>query len=167
MDALAPDVNRDGKSDLVVSTPDTNNFRVLLGDGAGGFTNAAPVPAGAGTSQFELLELADANTGGSPTGGERDALVAELTSGAKTRAGALKAVVENAEFSRREFNRAFELAQYFGYLRRGPSESPDTDFSGFNFWLGKLNEFDGNYIQAEMIKAFITSTEYRRRFGPQ
>ena len=110
-------MNRDGKSDLVVSTPDTNNFRVLLGDGAGGFTNAAPVPAGASTSQFELLELADANTGGSPTGGERDALVAELPSGAKTRAGALKAVVENAEFSRREFNRAFELAQYFGNKR--------------------------------------------------
>ncbi|MET0646652.1 MAG: DUF4214 domain-containing protein, partial [Pyrinomonadaceae bacterium] len=125
----------------------------------------AAYPATLTPAQF--VDALNANTGGSLIEGERASLVAELTSGAKTRAGALKAVVENAEFSRREFNKAFVLAQYFGYLRRGPSESPDTDFSGYNFWLGKLNEFNGNYIEAEMVKAFITSLEYRRRFGPQ
>jgi hypothetical protein len=36
--------------------------------------------------------------------------------------------------------------------------------SGYNFWLTKLNDFNGNYIQAEMVKAFITSIEYRARF---
>jgi hypothetical protein len=56
--------------------------------------------------------------------------------------------------------------QYFGYLRRAPDESPDADFSGYNFWLGKLNEFNGNFVAAEMVKAFITSIEYRQRFGP-
>jgi hypothetical protein len=49
--------------------------------------------------------------------------------------------------------------QYFGYLRRNPDES------GFNFWLGKLNQFNGDFIKAEMVKAFISSDEYRRRFG--
>jgi len=49
--------------------------------------------------------------------------------------------------------------EYFGYLRRDP------DTSGFNFWLTKLNAFNGNYIQAEMVKAFIESAEDRQRFG--
>ena len=42
---------------------------------------------------------------------------------------------------------------------------PDTNFDGYNFWLGKLNEFQGNYINAEMVKAFIQSDEYKHRFG--
>jgi len=37
--------------------------------------------------------------------------------------------------------------------------------SGYNFWLNKLNQFAGNYIDAEMIKAFITSIKYRQRFA--
>jgi hypothetical protein len=39
------------------------------------------------------------------------------------------------------------------------------DFDGYSFWLGKLNEFNGNYIWAKRVKAFITSTEYMDRFG--
>jgi hypothetical protein len=34
-----------------------------------------------------------------------------------------------------------------------------------NFWLCKLNEFGGNFINAEMVKAFISSIEYGKRFG--
>ena len=33
-------------------------------------------------------------------------------------------------------------------------------------WLTKLNQFNGNYINAEMVKAFLSSIEYRQRFGP-
>ena len=55
--------------------------------------------------------------------------------------------------------------QYFGYLRRDPDATPDSDLTGYNFWLSKLNQFGGSYIDAEMIKAFITSFEYRGRFG--
>jgi len=40
-----------------------------------------------------------------------------------------------------------------------------ADFSGYDFWLNKLNQFNGNYADAEMVKAFITSFEYRQRFG--
>ncbi|MDT7690086.1 MAG: hypothetical protein QOJ70_801 [Acidobacteriota bacterium] len=47
----------------------------------------------------------------------------------------------------------------------GLTDSPD--FTGWQFWLNKLNEFNGNYIQAEMVKAFITSDEYRKHFGKQ
>jgi len=56
--------------------------------------------------------------------------------------------------------------QYYGYLRRNPDDPQDTDFSGWNFWLNKLNQSDGNFIDAEMVKAFLNSTEYRQRFGP-
>jgi hypothetical protein len=50
-------------------------------------------------------------------------------------------------------------------LRRNPGDAPDSDLGGFNYWLGKLNQFNGNFINAEMVKAFITSGEYRQRFG--
>ena len=57
--------------------------------------------------------------------------------------------------------------QFFGYLRRDPDAAPDRDFAGYDFWLSKLEQFGGNYVAAEMVKAFITSGEYRGRFGLQ
>jgi hypothetical protein len=77
----------------------------------------------------------------------------------------LRAVADNPEFVRRQSSKAFVLMQYFGYLRRAPDSLPDADFTGYNFWLSKLNEHNGNYVEAEMVKAFITSIEYRQRFG--
>ncbi len=111
------------------------------------------------------------NPGAGPalTQGERDALVAQLlpdpTSPA-LRAQVLRSVSENGLFAQRQFNKAFVLMQYFGYLRRNPNATPDADFAGYNFWLSKLNQFNGNFVNAEMVKAFITSTEYIQRFGP-
>ena len=55
--------------------------------------------------------------------------------------------------------------QYIGYLRRNVNDPPDNNFDGYNFWLGKLNQFNGNFIQAEMVKAFIVSSEYLGRFA--
>ena len=115
-----------------------------------------------------FVDALNADTGGSLTQSERDALVAQLAAAGNTaqaRAQVLRSLAENAEFSRREFNRAFVLMQYFGYLRRGPADPPDSDFAGWQFWLSKLNPFNGNFIQAEMVKAFISADEYRKRFG--
>jgi len=39
-------------------------------------------------------------------------------------------------------------------------------YTGFEFWLTKLNQFNGDYVAAEMVKASISSAEYRQRFGP-
>ena len=44
--------------------------------------------------------------------------------------------------------------------------APDFGDAGYQFWLNKLNLFNGNFLDAEMVKAFITSLEYRQRFGP-
>ncbi|MBV8860210.1 MAG: beta-propeller fold lactonase family protein [Acidobacteria bacterium] len=92
-------------------------------------------------------------------GTEGAELVRALTEGKETRAGAVRRVAENAEFARREYNAAFVLMQYFGYLRRDP------DQQGFDFWLAKLDRFNGDAVAAEMVKAFISSTEYNQRFG--
>ena len=88
------------------------------------------------------------------------------TNNLTARAQALRQVAENQNLNNAEFNRAFVLMQYFGYLRRNPNEAPDPDYTGFDFWLTKLNQFNGNFVAAEMVKAFITSSEYRNRFGP-
>ena len=73
-------------------------------------------------------------------------------------------MAENATLAQQEFNSAFVLMQYFGYLRRDPNSGADTKFDGYYFWLTKLNTFNGNFRQAEMVKAFLTSIEYRARF---
>ena len=92
--------------------------------------------------------------------------VATTTTDVAARSRALRDVAENAILTQQEFNRAFVLMQFFGYLRRNPNDPQDTDYSGYDFWLTKLNAFGGNFVNAEMVKAFITSTEYRQRFGP-
>jgi len=88
------------------------------------------------------------------------------TTNQTARAQAVRMVADDQDLYSAEFNRAFVLAQYFGYLRRNPNDAPDTDYTGYDFWLTKLNQFNGNYINAEMVKAFLSSIEYRQRFGP-
>jgi sugar lactone lactonase YvrE len=106
-----------------------------------------------------------------PTDAERSSIINEF-GGAGTsadtaaRARALRRVAENALLKQQETSKAFVLMQYFGYLRRDPNGAPDTDHTGYDYWLQKLNDFNGNFVNAEMVKAFISSTEYRQRFGP-
>jgi hypothetical protein len=95
---------------------------------------------------------------------QRAALTQGLTNGTETRATVLRKVADNAEFRRREQNAAFVLMQYFGYLHRNPDEGPDSDLSGFFYWLKKLDDNGGNFHRAEMVRAFIEATEYRNRF---
>src|SRR3989440_289267 len=106
-----------------------------------------------------------------PLASARNAAINEFGSATNTadtaaRARALRRVAENATLNTQEFNRAFVLMQFFGYLRRDPNSGPDTDYTGYDFWLTKLNQFNGNFVSAEMVKAFISSSEYRQRFGP-
>jgi hypothetical protein len=90
---------------------------------------------------------------------KRDALVAGLNSGTETRPTAFIKVLDDPDFKAAQFNQLFVIMQYYGYLRR--EQDPD----GLNFWVNKLNQFNGNFIDAEMVKAFIASREYRGRFG--
>lgn len=98
------------------------------------------------------------HTNTSFTADERMALISGLTTGTQTRADVLRAIAENPRFVQAKFNETFVMMEYYGYLRR------DYDSSGFTFWLTKLNEHNGNFEQADMVKAFIISGEYRDRF---
>ena len=118
-----------------------------------------------GMSNSEFVNTLYANMGIPMPQADKDLLVARLNNASDSRATALVDVASNANFRQKEMNGAFVLMQYFGYLRRDPSTAPDTDLSGYTFWLNKLNQFGGNYIRAEMVRAFILSTEYRQRFG--
>ncbi|MFN2578987.1 MAG: Ig-like domain repeat protein [Pyrinomonadaceae bacterium] len=122
-------------------------------------------------SPTAFVDTLNANAGKVLSDSERSALISELSQNSSDpalRADVLKKVAENAVLQQREFNRAFVLMQYFGYLRRNPDAAPEPtlNFGGYNFWLNKLNQFNGDYIGAEMIKAFLNSSEYRNRFGP-
>src|SRR5436190_19547159 len=106
-----------------------------------------------------------------PAASERSNAMAEFggaatAADAAARGRALLDVTQNATFQQREMNRSFVQMEYFGYLRRNPNDAPDGDFAGYDFWLNKLDAAHGNFITSEMVKAFMNSTEYRRRFGP-
>jgi hypothetical protein len=104
---------------------------------------------------------------GSPTTQERQNAIDAFGIGDLTgRAAALRSVADSASVRQKQLNSAFVLMEYFGYLRRNPTDAPDTDNSGYSFWLAKLNDFDGDFRKAEMVQAFIRSDEYRQRFGP-
>src|SRR5438128_1624279 len=119
----------------------------------------------------QFVDALFVNAGITPSAADRNAAIAEFGSATNTsdtaaRGRALRDVAENSILQQQEFNRAFVLMQYLGYLRRNPNDPQDTDYTGYDFWLTKLNAFNGNFVAAEMVKAFITSDEYRHRFGP-
>jgi CubicO group peptidase (beta-lactamase class C family) len=126
------------------------------------FLNAFP----GAMAPAQFVDTLNSNGGDALSQSERDQLVNDLTSGAKSRAQVLRAVAEDSDLNRAEFNRAFVLMQYFGYLRRNPNDPQDTDYTGYDFWLTKLNQFNGNFVNAEMVKAFLDSAEYNARFRP-
>jgi hypothetical protein len=113
-------------------------------------------------------------TGVVPSGPERQALIDGLNNSSETRASVLFKVVDGTNtiadgalvfqttygkaFYDQQFNAAFVQMEYFAYLQRDP------DDGGYSFWLGKLNQF-GNWVDAQMVLAFIKSPEYRSRFG--
>ncbi len=120
-----------------------------------------------------------ANAGVTPTTAERDAAINAFDGGdTPHRAASLRAVIESGSVYNKLYNEAFVLMQYFAYLRRNPNDPPDSNFDGYNFWLSKLDSFTlpgedardetvaiRRVRRAEMIRAFLLSTEYRGRFG--
>jgi hypothetical protein len=130
------------------------------------FTSAYPTTM----TPSEIVDRLFANAGVTPSDSERAAAINEFGSATTStdvaaRSRALRRVAENSTLAQQEFNAAFVLMQYFGYLRRDPDTGPDTDFSGYSFWLTKLDNFNGNFQQAETVKAFLVSGEYQRRFS--
>ena len=138
---------------------------------------AAQFPETMTAAQFVDKLFLNAET--TPTQGERDAALAAFgAGGVEGRAAALLSVADSGSVYNRQYNAAFVLMQYIGYLRRNPNDAPDNDFAGYDFWLAKLNSHSlpGEDVRneevgraraqrAEMVRAFIVSGEYRSRFG--
>ena len=111
-----------------------------------------------GLGSVEYVDRLYANAGVTATQQERAALVLGLLTNRLTRGEVLLFVAENEAFAQQQFNAAFVLSQYFGYLRRDPDEG------GFAFWVDVLNNrVPNNYVS--MVCAFISSREYQLRFG--
>jgi uncharacterized protein (TIGR03118 family) len=122
----------------------------------------AKYPSSQNGSDFidALIATIQANSGVNLTS-KRPELVNEYLLGAtqvQSRARVIRKAISYTEFVNAEFNPAFVLSEYFGYLRRDP------DPGGYAFWLNRLNLNGGNF--RSMVCAFITSAEYQHRFGP-
>ncbi len=114
-----------------------------------------------------------------PTTAERNAAIAAFgAGGVDGRAAALRSVADSGSVYNKQYNPAFVLMQYIGYLRRNPNDAPDNNYGGFDFWLGKMNQFSlpGEDVRieevarrraqrAEMVRSFIVAGEYRGRFA--
>jgi hypothetical protein len=124
------------------------------------FTTAFP----AGMSAATFVDTLNTNGGNPLSATERNQLVADLTGGQKTRAQVVRAVAEDSDLASAEKNKAFVLMQYLGYLRRDPNSGQDTDYTGYDFWLQKLNNHGGDFHAAQMVRSFIVSGEYLGRF---
>jgi hypothetical protein len=147
---LGVQVNKEGWEELLAANTQAfvNSF-VNRAEFHAAFDNLSPA---------DYVDTLLSHTGVSFSSAERDALVNGLVNGTQSRADTLRSIAENGRFVSAKFNDTFVMMEYMGYLRR------DADAAGFAFWLNKLNQFNGNYEQAEMVKAFIVSDEYRNRF---
>jgi hypothetical protein len=94
-------------------------------------------------------------------GAQRAGLINQYNSGGtleQSRSLVLRSLADDSSLKQKEYNAAFVLTEYFGYLRRNPEPE------GYDFWLNVVTNGDaGNY--RGMVCSFITSTEYQRRFS--
>lgn len=132
-----------------------------------------------GTPAGTYVDRLFANCGVVPTPSERTAAINAYGTGNNAgRAAALFSVIDSDSVYNQLYNPSFVLMQYFGYLRREADDPPDNNFGGYTFWLNKMNQFTlpGENVRdpqvallrvkrAEMIKSFLVSIEYLRRFA--
>jgi YVTN family beta-propeller protein len=125
----------------------------------GAFTQKYPLTQTAAQFVDALLATTQQSSGVNLTA-MRDTLISEYNAQANqtaARARVTRLVADAPAFQTAEYNRAFVLMQYFGYLRR------DIDQAGYDFWLNVLNQQPDN--ARGMVCAFATSAEYQYRFG--
>ena len=125
------------------------------------FTSRYPQTLAADAFVDALLQTAQQSSGLDLSATRAD-LIALYDTGAtatESRSLVLRTMVEGNLFKQTQYNAAFVLTEYFGYLGRNPESA------GYDFWLGVLNDGDRNNYRG-MVCSFITSTEYQRRFSP-
>jgi hypothetical protein len=116
-----------------------------------------------GKSNVDLVDALLKNAGISLSAPKRDKLVSGLPTQTDPQEAALLSVISDDAFYASEYNNAYVLVHFFGYLRRNPDDAPDFDLKGFNFWRDRLNAW-GDYRTISM--AFMESEEYRNLKPP-
>ncbi len=86
----------------------------------------------------------------------RQAMIDGLNNSSLTRAQVLRQIVESTEVSNKYNHQAYAVMEYFGYLRRQPD----------GFYLQWIQVLDQSNDARGMVTGFVTSQEYRNRFGP-
>jgi hypothetical protein len=112
-----------------------------------------------GIDNAKFIETLLRNAGIEWSVNERSRLAAALDRQTESRQSALLAVVEDKNLYAREYDTAYVLVHFFGYLRRNPDDAPDRDLKGLMFWRDQLNR-SGDY--RVISRAFIESDEYRK-----
>ena len=115
-----------------------------------------------GMSNEQYVDELYRNAEVTPDPATRIRQVDDLNNNRQRRGDVLRDIAENnQELNDRQYNPAFVLMQYFGYLRRDPDEA------GYQFWVKKLNgesqRIEHNNYPA-MVQAFLKAAEYRDRF---
>ncbi len=118
-------------------------------------------PASMTASQFVEALLTEVEKGSGVRLGAQQTDLVELYNGSDAgRVAIIRRIAESDAFAQAEYNRAFVLMQYFGYLRRDPDER------GFEFWLNVLQNQKGDAAAYRvMVCSFLSSSEYQSRFG--
>ena len=125
------------------------------------FTTAYPN----GMANDAFVDALNANSGNALDSSQRTNMINGLNGATLTRAQVVRQIAEDSDLANGpEKNRAFVLMQYLGYLRRDPNSGQDTDYTGYDFWLQKLNNHGGDFHAAQMVRSFIVSGEYLDRF---
>jgi hypothetical protein len=156
-DKLAPDVINANKRAFVDAFVNRPEFQAA-------YNNLTPT---------QFVDKLFQTTGVSPAAADRTALINELTANAGAKGSVVFKVVDGTNtitdgalqfqtpygqaFYNKEVDTTFVFMEYVAYLRRNP------DQDGYNFWLAKLKQY-GNWVDAQMVLAFILSPEYRNRF---
>lgn len=131
-----------------------------------------------GMNSQSYVDTLFANAQVFPSFGARQAALNAYAAGDTAgRAAALEIVAENNAVFNVQYNPAFVLMQYYGYLRRNPDAAPDNNFNGYDFWLNKLDSFSlpgedvrdervalSRVKRAEMVRSFLIASEFRARF---
>jgi len=86
----------------------------------------------------------------------RQAMIDGLNNATMTRGQVLRQIVESTEVSNKYNHQAYAVMEYFGYLRRQPD----------SFYLQWIQVLDSTNDPRGMVTGFVTSQEYRNRFGP-
>ena len=86
----------------------------------------------------------------------RQSMIDGLNNSTLTRAQVLRQIVESPEVSTKYNHPAYVVMEYFGYLRRQPDA----------FYLNWIQVLDQTNYPRGMLTGFVSSTEYRQRFGP-